>query len=419
MNAQRLAFTRARGGALLIAIIMTVIVAGAVLAATGRFISQSESRARRHSAAVLAKARAALIGYAIHYPEEHAAQSAGYLPCPDDANSGSPPGISCHVRGHGALGRFPYRRLGLPALQDGWGQCLWYAVAGSFKHNPKPLVLNWDSPGQFEIVDSAGRVIGGGGHSAIAVVIAPGLPLPGQNRPPAAATAGAMRCPGSTRPEDDLATFLDRPYPVDIDGEIRIVSGLPGSDVNDIVIWLTPDDIFASLRRRPDFSAMIDRVLDAAATGLAARLADPDFLPAHAGFSQGNRAHGQLPAASALGIAPEDVDIYDNWRDQLRFAACADASACLSATLADSALEPSSATTASCRALVIFGGERLRGASPQRRGSASERADPAQYLEGANLTSFTSGSGDYAGFRHFAVARPDQAASEELIRCLP
>jgi hypothetical protein len=418
MNAQRPAM-RARGSALFIAIILLMVVAGAALAATDRLIAQAESRARRASVAALAAARTALLGYATHYPEEHAEQGAGYLPCPDNSNSGSPPGISCHARDHGALGRLPYRRLGLPPLRDGWEQCLWYAVAGSFKHNPKPLTLNWDSPGQFEIVDSAGQVIGGAGYSAIAVVIAPAQALPGQSRPPAASGIGSQRCPGTTHPDADLATFLDRPYPVDISSELRFISGQPGSDVNDIVIWLTTDDVFGALRRRPDFAVMIDNVLAAATTGLSAQLDNPAFFAAYTGFAHANRAHGQLPAASVLGLAPEAADLYDNWRDQLRFVACTDASSCLSATLADSAHEPSPATTAVCRALVLFGGERQRGAAPQNRRSASDRADPAQYLEGENLASFTSGSGAYAGFRHFAVVHPDQAASEDLIRCVP
>jgi hypothetical protein len=164
---------------------------------------------------------------------------------------------------------------------------------------------------------------------------------------------------------------------------------------------------------------MIDDVLDAAAVGLTAQLDDPGFFSAHADFVHTNRVHGRLPAASVLGIAPEAADLYDNWRDQLRFVACTDASTCLHATLADSALAPFTTTSATCRALILFGGERQRGASPQSRSTTSERADPAQYLEGVNLASFTSGSGVYTGFRHFAITSPTQAANEELIRCLP
>jgi hypothetical protein len=414
---------RERGGALPVALILLVIAAGLILASADHLVAQADLRARARSAAALAQARAALLGYAIHYAEEHPGQGIGYLPCPDSTNSGSPPGISCHGRDHGAFGRFPYRRLGLPPLRDGWEHCLWYAVAGSFKHSPKPLALNWDSPGQFEIVDSAGRVIGGAGHGAVAVVIAPGPPLPGQHRPPAATTAGAQRCPGSVQPAIDLPAFLDRPYPDDIVGGLEIVSGLPGSNVNDLVIWLTGDDMFGALRRRSDFAAMIDDILDAAGGGLTALLADPaalsTFLGSQAAFVQGNRAHGGFPTAADMEIAPESADSYDNWRDQLRFVVCTDGSACLVAELGDSALTPSPATVESCRALVIFGGERRRGANPQYRNTAAERADPAQYLEGSNLASFTAGSGPYAGYRHFAVVDPVLPASEELIRCLP
>ena len=200
---------------------------------------------------------------------------------------------------------------------------------------------------------------------------------------------------------------------------------MPESGVNDLAAWITVDEIFDVLRRRPDFSAMIDGVLDAAATALRAQIIDgeghiapgfPGFLAVQTETLIGNRAHGPLPAAAALGVAPEQADVYDNWRDQLRFVACADGSACLSATSTDSALSTPVSVTENCRALVLFGGERRRGDAPQRRSSAIERADPAQYLEGDNLTSFTRGEGDYAGARHYTPAH--RPASEDLIRCV-
>jgi len=413
------------GNALLAVVVLALLAASAALAAASHLQRQAERRMETNAAARLAQAKAALLGYAVNYPEIHPGQGVAYLPCPDENNDGSSPGVNCRARDHGVLGRFPYRTLGLPEPFDGHGQCLWYAVAGSFKNMPKPLMLNWDSPGQFEIVDTDGRVLGGEGHSAVAALFAPGPPLPGQARP---STAANLRCPGSASVAADLSAFLERPYGDDLTGDVDLIHGLPGSDVNDVLAWLTVDEVFAAVRRRPDFSASIDALLDAVAAALSAKFdaAPPEppsptllaqFLATHAEATIGLRAHGRLPDAATLGIGDAAQAFYDNWRDQLRFVACTDGSACLTAVLADAA-PATPAETENCRALVLFGGERQRGDAPQHRRNDGERADAAQYLEGDNLASFTTGTGNYAGFRHYAVVDPDAPASEDLIRCV-
>jgi len=417
---------RSCGGALLPAVLLLLFMASAVLATSGHLIVQARQQASGRSMTTLAQAKDALIGYAFSYPElNHDGQAVGYLPCPDKTNNGSVSLGACNARNHGAFGRFPYRTLGLPILRDGHGQCLWYAVAGSIKHNPKPLTLNWDSPGQFRIVSPSGRPISGEGHDVIAVILSPGTALSGQIRPPAA--TDTQRCPGSADASSDLPAFLDRPYPSDISGNIDIVHGEPDTNSNDIATWITIDELFGILRRRSDFPAMIDAILDAAALGLQSRLAGTDggngpdtaFLTAQAETIIDNRAHGRLPDSTTLGVATGEAAAHDNWYDQLRFVACMDGSACLTVALTDSALSPPVSMTETCRALVLFGGERLRGNAPQWRSTIAERADAAQYLEGMNLASFTTGTGDYAGYRHYAIADPQLPASEDLIRCIP
>ena len=422
----RVPLRHSRGGALLPVVLSLLFAASAALAASVHLAHRTGQHASARSMAALTQARDALIGYAFSYPElQHDGQTIGYLPCPDRTNSGSVSLGACNVRDHGAFGRFPYRTLGLPILRDRHEQCLWYAVAGSIKHNPKPLTLNWDSPGQFRIVSPDGRAISGEKHDVIAVILAPGAALPGQIRPPA--TTGEQRCPGSANASDDLPAFLDRPYANDISGNIDIVHGAPETDANDIAAWITVDELFGILRRRSDFSGMIDDILDAAASALQSHLTDPGspgdpgtaFLTAQAETLIGNRAHGRLPDSATLGIAATQAAAHDNWRDQLRFVACTDGSTCLTVALADSATTSPVSATETCRALVLFGGERLRGNAPQRRSTATERADPAQYLEGMNHVSYTTGTGDYDGYRHYAIADPHRSASEDLIRCIP
>jgi hypothetical protein len=133
------------------------------------------------TARALAQAKEALIGYAATYAQTHLGQPQGYLPCPDYNGKGS--ASTCGDAGHSVIGRFPWRTLGLPPLRDGSGECLWYAVSGTYKNNPKRVLAD-DTDGLF-IVQNADDVIIAGNNpanQAIAIIFAPGRPIGGQDR---------------------------------------------------------------------------------------------------------------------------------------------------------------------------------------------------------------------------------------------
>jgi hypothetical protein len=68
-------------------------------------------------------------------------------------------------------------------LRDGSSECLWYAVSGTYKNNPKQVLAN-DTDGLF-IVKNADNVIIAPDtpeERAIAVIFAPGKPIGGQDR---------------------------------------------------------------------------------------------------------------------------------------------------------------------------------------------------------------------------------------------
>lgn len=410
---------RQRGIAAVALVLLVAIATAGFVLASHDFVAAARARAQAHSIATLAAARDALLGYAIAYPERHPGQGHGYLPCPDSGNDGSPSG-ACGIRGVGALGRFPYRTLGLADLRDGWGECLWYAVAGSAKSNPKPLVLNWDSPGQFDIAAANGVVVTAAdapSARAVAVVAAPGAALPTQQR---AASAGA-RCGGATVAAGEVAAYLDGNYPATVPAPLTLYQGTAdGAGNNDLLAWLTVDDIFDALRRRSDFATHIDAVLDTAATALALASRADDFADRHADMHLPAIAGGPLPDAAALGITGTAADAHDNWRDQSRFLLCLDGSACLAAALHESARLTDGIELQHCRAAIVFAGERIRDAAArQRRGTATERADLANYYEDANPVVLAGGSGQLAGGRHFAVADAARPAHEDVVRCLP
>lgn len=423
-----------RGGLLLVVVLVLLLGASIVTLSQRDLAADARLRAQARSVAALAQARAALLGFAVSYGEAHPAErySYGYLPCPDTDNDGSVIG-ACLSKARGVLGRLPYRTLGLADLRDGWGDCLWYAVAGSIKNNPKPDELNWDSPGQFDLVDHGGRaltVAGDPAARAVAVILAPGIARPGQARPSA-----GQRCPGSADTSADLPTFLDQPYPNALDGPHTFRQGTADSTTNnDLLTWITVDDIFDLLRRRSDFATLIDGMLDRAVAAIEAQVAaandteprpDPPadsarLLTAHADRTVGALATGLMPNAATLAIVDDDAGkLHDNWRSQMRFAACLDGSACLRVTLEEAATAPGTATLQTCRAVLLFGGERIRsGPGLQRRQSAAERADPAQYLEGDNAANLGAGIPEFAGYRRFTIADPAHPAAADIVKCL-
>lgn len=406
---------RRQGGQVLLALLLLGLVLGAgSLLASGALRARAEAQAHARSIAALAEARSALIGYAISYAERHPDAGYGFLPCPDRDNDGSTDLGACGARGHFTLGRLPWRTLGLPELRDGWGECLWYAVAGSIKHNPKPLSLNWDSPGQFEplgpnreplrLQTTDGR--------AVAVLFAPGPAHPGQAR--------AGRRPGTCSGTDgsDLPQYLDHPYPLGGTMPFTVIQGGEpadaAGDTNDLLAWIGVDEIFAAWRRRNDHTAYLDSLLARAAGALTARLADADrdaWLDAHA-TRIGMLHAAPLPPAAALGLpAPERGEI-DQWRDQMHFAACPAGGTCITVTRTHG--------TEPCSAVLGFAGERVpSGPAAQQRSTATQRADPAQYFEGVNAPGFAQGIPAFEGVATVPHRRDNHPGTDDVILCLP
>ncbi len=131
---------------------------------------------QKQTARVLAQAKEALLGFALTYAETHQGQMQGYLPCPDNNGDGSA-GPSCSSKGNSVIGRFPWRTLGLPPLRDGSGECLWYAVSGTYKNNPNPKpILTNTTKGLFIVKNAKGDTIT---DKAIAILFAPGRVIDG------------------------------------------------------------------------------------------------------------------------------------------------------------------------------------------------------------------------------------------------
>jgi hypothetical protein len=237
------------------------------------------------TAAALAQAKAALIGFAAGIDLGTGASRPGDLPCPDMDNDGTAD-TSCSG---GALGRLPWSRLGLQDLRDGDGERLWYAVSSNFKNNPRTTCtapsqttcLNSDTRGTITVRNKEGTVIYNGNdawssHSpsgVIAVVIAPGGVLQRQG----AASAQTRGCtvgvdcdanelcttsPPTLTAKCNPVNYLDNQTGVEDNAAFTDGSGTDGfingivldadgnQVVNDQLIVITWQDLMPPLERR-------------------------------------------------------------------------------------------------------------------------------------------------------------------------
>ncbi len=154
---------------LIIVVSASFVLVTKLNANTRQFIRQSSSLT------VLNEAKAALIGYAVTYPDKvNANAGPGYLPCPDLDNDGGAEG-GCALAGptNLTIGRFPYETLEVADLRDASGERLWYALSDAYRNFAGFTPLNSDTAGAFSVDGNA---------DIVAVIIAPGASNPAQNR---------------------------------------------------------------------------------------------------------------------------------------------------------------------------------------------------------------------------------------------
>jgi type II secretory pathway pseudopilin PulG len=241
------------GGALLV--MLVILVMGITTVFVTSLSGTAIQNHRNHSSAeALAKAKEALIGYAVTYGDINLAKSHGYLPCPDDdGSSGANSEGSSEACGDtdvSKLGRLPWRTLDLPALFDGASECLWYAVSGNYKSTrSSPPLLNWDNPGQLHVYDIDGVTEINPGE-IVAVVIAPGAPLSsntdraGNNAP----TCGGNYTPSAYLENDTVHSINN----ADVSQGKFILPHKDSDTVstNDQIVFITRQDIWNGIQKR-------------------------------------------------------------------------------------------------------------------------------------------------------------------------
>jgi hypothetical protein len=192
---------RQRGAALMamLAILILGMTWWAVTALNTPVDRNAQDRA--YNARILQEAKSALIGYVAHHAAMTTENDPGRLPCPEalgnigTTNEGVAAG-NCTLP---AIGRLPWRTLGIDKWRDVAGEPLWYVVSpGWTKPNAATnTVINSNSTGQLTL-DGNGDVV--------ALIIAPGRPL--QIDASAGCTARVQRRT-TPAPTIDFRDYLD------------------------------------------------------------------------------------------------------------------------------------------------------------------------------------------------------------------
>jgi len=292
---------RKQQGAALILLVIAIVLTAVTFVVTNLSVNKSRETRHTNTANALAQAKEALISYAATFHDTNAGGGAaraglmGFLPCPEILTS-DPEGTSinsCEGEYISAIGRVPWKELGVPPLKDGSGSCLWYAVSSEYKNGGKGVLdpaalglalgpgysrsemLNDDSNGSFTLSDQNGNIIRGNTPEdrVVAIIIAPGAQLSGQNRANPVA---------NTQCGDDFntANFLETFNGVDnrsittgtrhsIDG--FITSGrVSNNALNDQIITISQREIFDEIKRRSNFTQIMSNTTQALAECIAA-----------------------------------------------------------------------------------------------------------------------------------------------------
>jgi hypothetical protein len=103
---------------------------------------------RSHNAEVLQQAKQALIGWAALQAIKDTEENPGRLPCPEAAANIGNPSFEGTASGNctlPAVGRLPWRTLGLDKLQDADGEPLWYVVSDGWALRSSAAIMGINS----------------------------------------------------------------------------------------------------------------------------------------------------------------------------------------------------------------------------------------------------------------------------------
>ena len=246
---------RRQRGVVLLAILAVIMLASAWLLVSQLNAGSGGVEAARKSqnAAVLQRAKLALIGYvaaqaAKGYPFEE--DNPGALPCPEHAwyiaqptkEGGAGPSIGVSNPGYGtancsSIGRFPWRTIGTEKFVDTSNEPLWYVVGPTWRKTSTSTktVINANIAGDLAV----------DGEQIVALIIAPG---PAMNIQAGTTTAGAT-CSARNQARNAPAGTMDPlDYPECYNATTLQFSATgPSTSFNDQVVQITAADLLPGI----------------------------------------------------------------------------------------------------------------------------------------------------------------------------
>ncbi|NOU24933.1 MAG: hypothetical protein HOO90_05305 [Methylotenera sp.] len=214
----RVGFTQ-NGAALLLLVFLIALVLVTVLVHSTTGVEYKSERDLK-TAKVLDDAKVALLGWSVLQ------NNPGQLPCPEDTNL-----IGFPTEGQAkstcmlpAIGRLPWRTLGLGDIRDANNDKLWYAVSSGFRNPP----INTNTLPQLSV--------NGVPNSAVAIIFSVGVPLGSQSRP----------APTSSTPPD-VEQYLDLSNNA---GTASFITSGNINDFNDRLKIITKTELFSLVTKR-------------------------------------------------------------------------------------------------------------------------------------------------------------------------
>jgi hypothetical protein len=210
---------RQKGAALLLLVFLMALVLMAVLVHSTTGVEYKAERDLK-TAKVLDDAKTALLGWSVLQ------NNPGQLPCPEDTSLiGFPTEgqakLTCTLP---AIGRLPWRTLGLGDIRDANNDKLWYVVSPGFRNPP----INTNTLAQLSVNGVPNR--------AVAIIFSVGIPLSTQSRP----------TPTSSTPPD-VVQYLDLS---NNSGTVSFVTSGAINNFNDRLKIITKTELFSLVTKR-------------------------------------------------------------------------------------------------------------------------------------------------------------------------
>lgn len=171
------------------------------------------------TATAMLEAKQAILGWSVIQ------NTPGQLPCPEDTSLiGFPTEgqakSSCTLP---AIGRLPWKTLGIGDIRDGNNNKLWYVVSTGFRTSP----INSNTPANLAV---------DGVSSAVAIVLSPGIQLSNQNRSVITSSSPPV-----------LSQYLDL---TNNDGDNTFISNGVSNLFNDRLLTITQSELFTLVSKR-------------------------------------------------------------------------------------------------------------------------------------------------------------------------